>query len=131
MVEKFSIEKKGRRRRFVKREKIYYMQFAKVYPMLIAKAERKEGTRAEALKIITWLTGYDSERSWRIDAIWHKLWWIFLQAPMINPNRKKITGTICGVRVENIEEPLMQEIRFLDKMVDELAKGKKIEKILW
>ena len=130
MVEKFSIDKKGRGRRFVKREKIYDMQFSKVYPMLIAKAERKGRTRAEVLEITTWLTGYDSEKIEELMQSDISYGEFFLQAPLLNPNRKKITGTICGIRVENIEEPLMQEIRYLDKMVDELAKGKKIEKIL-
>ena len=130
MVEKFSIEKKGRKSRFVKREKIYDMQFAKVYPMLIAKAERKERTRAEVLEITTWFTGYNSEKNEELMQSDISYGEFSLQAPMLNPNRKKITGTICGVRIENIEEPLMQEIRYLDKMVDELAKGKSLDKIL-
>ncbi|MDU5201179.1 DUF2200 domain-containing protein [Finegoldia magna] len=108
----------------MKREKIYDMQFAKVYPMLIAKAERKERTRAEVLEITTWLTGYNSEKIEELMQFDISYGEFFLQAPMLNPNRKKITGTICGVRIENIEEPLMQEIRYLDKMVDELAKSK-------
>lgn len=114
----------------MKREKIYNMQFAKVYPMLIAKSERKERTRAEVLEITTWLTGYDSEKIEELMQSDISYGEFFLQAPMLNPNRKKITGTICGVRVENIEDPLMQEIRYLDKMVDELAKAKSLDKIL-
>ena len=106
------------------------MQFAKVYPMLIAKAERKERTRAEVLEITTWFTGYNSEKNEELMQSDISYGEFSLQAPMLNPNRKKITGTICGVRIENIEEPLMQEIRYLDKMVDELAKGKSLDKIL-
>ena len=114
----------------MKREKIYDMQFAKVYPMLIAKAERKERTRAEVLEITTWFTGYNSEKIEELMQSDISYGEFSLQAPMLNPNQKKITGTICGVRIENIEEPLMQEIRYLDKMVDELAKGKSLDKIL-
>ena len=111
-------------------EKAYAMSFASVYPLLVNKAVRKGRTAEEVDTVIRWLTGYDaaglkavldSEASYEV---------FFSQAPRMNPNRKKITGVICGVRVENIEEPLMQEIRYLDKLVDELAKGKKMEKIL-
>ena len=111
-------------------EKVYAMSFASVYPLLVNKAVRKGRTAEEVDTVIRWLTGYDTaglkavldaEVSYEV---------FFGQAPRMNPNRKKITGVICGVRVENIEEPLMQEIRYLDKLVDELAKGKKMEKIL-
>lgn len=110
--------------------KIYTMSFAKVYPMLIAKAERKGRTKDEVLQITTWLTGYSPEA---IEA--HMQSEInygdfFLEAPQLNPDRKLITGKVCGVAVEQIEEPLMQEIRYLDKLVDELAKGKAMDKIL-
>ena len=111
-------------------EKIYNMAFAKVFPLLIAKAEKKGRTRAEVLEVTTWLTGYTS------DAIEYALTTdltygaFFRNAPGPHPNRTRINGVVCGVRVENIEEPLMREIRYLDKLVDELAKGKSMEKIL-
>lgn len=110
--------------------KIYTMPFAKIYPMLIAKAERKGRTKDEVLQITTWLTGYSPEA---IEA--HMQSEInygdfFLEAPQLNPDRKLITGKVCGVAVEHIEEPLMQEIRYLDKLVDELAKGKAMDKII-
>lgn len=111
-------------------EKVFAMSFAKVYPMLIAKAERKGRTRAEVLEVTAWLTGYTPEE---IEAqIASDLTYgdFFRKAPALNPNRKLIKGSICGVKVELIEDPLMQEIRYLDKLVDELAKGKAMEKIL-
>lgn len=111
-------------------EKIYGMLFAKVYPMLIAKAERKGRTKNEVFEITTWLTGYMPEQIEELMQSDISYGDFFLQAPELNPNRKLIKGTICGVRVENIEVPLMQEIRYLDKLVDELAKGKAIDKIL-
>ena len=111
-------------------EKIFGMYFAKVYPMLIAKAERKGHTKDEVDEIACWLTGYSSDAIngfLRSDLTYDDF---FRQAPALNPDRKLISGTICGVRVENIEDPLMQEIRYLDKLVDELAKGKTMDKIL-
>lgn len=111
-------------------EKVFGMSFARVYPMLLAKAERKGRTRDEVNEITCWLTGYSSDA---IDGFLHSnLTYgdFFRQAPALNPDRKLIRGTICGVRVESIENSLMQEIRYLDKLVDELAKGKKMEKIL-
>ena len=113
----------------MKNEKVYSMSFAKVYPLLVNKAVRKGRTADEVDQVIHWLTGYDSDRLKAVlksDASYEVF---FAEAPDMNPNRKKITGTICGVRVENIEEPLMQEIRYLDKLIDELAKGKSLEKI--
>ena len=113
----------------MKNEKIYSMSFAKVYPLLVNKALKKGRTTDEVDQVIQWLTGYDSgELKAALDAqtSYERF---FAEAPKMNPNRKKITGVICGVRVENIEEPLMQEIRYLDKLVDELAKGKSLEKI--
>ena len=111
-------------------EKIFGMYFAKVYPLLLAKAERKGRTKDEVNQIACWLTGYNSDAI--CDFLRSDLTYgdFFRQAPALNPNRKLIRGTICGVRVENIEDPLMQEIRYLDKLVDELAKGKKMEQIL-
>lgn len=111
-------------------EKVFGMHFAKVYPMLLAKAERKGHTKDEVNEITCWLTGYSSET---IDGFLHSdLTYgdFFRQAPALNPDRRLIKGTVCGVRVEDIENPLMQEIRYLDKLVDELAKGKKMENIL-
>lgn len=111
-------------------KKVFGMSFAKVYPMLLAKAERKGRTKDEVNEIACWLTGYSREA---IDGfLCSDLTYgdFFRQAPALNPDRKLIRGTVCGVRVENIEDPLMQDIRYLDKLVDELAKGKKMEDIL-
>jgi len=110
--------------------RIYSMSFASVYPHYIAKAEKKERTKAEVDEIIHWLTGYTQKQ---LDAQIEKrtdFEAFFAKAPAMNPNRSLITGVICGHRVEEIEEPLMREIRYLDKLVDELAKGKAMEKIL-
>ncbi len=109
---------------------IYTMSFARVYPHYIAKAERKGRSKAEVDEIIRWLTGYSQDK---IEAQLEKQtdFETFLaEAPHLNPSRTKIKGVVCGVRVEDIEEPTMQEIRYLDKLVDELAKGKAMEKIL-
>lgn len=111
-------------------EKVYAMAFARVYPMLIQKAERKGRTRAEVHKIACWLTGYTPEQLEEFLQSQLAYGDFFRNAPAMNPARKKITGSICGIRVEEIQEPLMQEIRYLDKLVDELAKGKAMEKIL-
>lgn len=110
--------------------RIYTMSFASVYPHYVAKAEKKGRTKDEVDTIIRWLTGYtqkqlESQITKRTD-FEH----FFAEAPAMNPSRELITGVVCGVRVENVEEPLMREIRYLDKLVDELAKGKKMEKIL-
>jgi hypothetical protein len=106
------------------------MAFAGVYPHYIAKAEKKGRTKEEVHAIIHWLTGYDEQALQR--QIERKVDFeaFFAQAPRINPNVSKITGMICGYRVEEIEDPLMRQIRYLDKLVDELAKGKAMEKIL-
>lgn len=111
-------------------EKVYAMLFSKVYPMLIAKAERKGRTKEEVFQVTEWLTGYAPDRLESFLASDLTYGDFFRNAPCLNPNRRLIKGVICGVRVENIEEPLMQEIRYLDKLVDELAKGKTMEKIL-
>ena len=111
-------------------EKIYNMAFAKVYPLLIAKAEKKKRTRAEVLQVTAWLTGYTADKiesALMTDITYGDF---FRQAPTPHPKRTQITGVVCGVRVETVEEDLMREIRYLDKMVDELAKGKPMEKIL-
>ena len=111
-------------------EKIYGMPFGKLYPMLIAKAEKKGRTKTEVDEVTAWLTGYSRERLEELMESDITYGDFFLQAPTLNPNRRLIKGVVCGVRVEDIQEPLMQEIRYLDKLVDELAKGKAMEKIL-
>ncbi|MCI9574887.1 DUF2200 domain-containing protein [uncultured Acetatifactor sp.] len=111
-------------------EKIYDMPFGKLYPMLIAKAEKKGRTKTEVDEVTAWLTGYSRERLEELMESDITYGDFFLQAPTLNPNRRLIKGVVCGVRVEDIQEPLMQEIRYLDKLVDELAKGKAMEKIL-
>ncbi|MBQ5792778.1 MAG: DUF2200 domain-containing protein [Clostridia bacterium] len=111
-------------------EKVYNMAFAKVYPLLIAKAEKKGRARTEVLEVTAWLTGYTPEQIQAALATDLTYGDFFRQAPALNPSRTLITGTVCGVRVELVEEPLMREMRYLDKLVDELAKGKPMEKIL-
>lgn len=111
-------------------DRIYHMSFASIYPLYVAKAERKGRTKAEVDQIITWLTGYDQKGlEKQIDA-GTNYENFFKEAPAMNPSRKLITGVICGVRVEEITEPTMQEIRYIDKLIDELARGKAMEKIL-
>jgi len=110
--------------------KIYKMSFSSVYPHYITKAERKERSKEEVDEIIRWLTGYSQEELEAQIAKEVNFEEFFEQAPEMNPARRGVKGVICGVRVEDIEEPLMQEIRYMDKMIDELAKGKKMEKIL-
>lgn len=110
--------------------KIYDMAFSKVYPMLIAKAEKKGRTKQEVYEVTTWLTGYDSDQINKLLESETTYGDFFLNAPNLNPFRKNITGKICGVRIEEIEESLLREIRYLDKLVDELAKGKSMLKIL-
>ena len=112
------------------RHRIYSMSFASVYPHYVAKAEKKGRTKAELDEIIHWLTGYDADGLERVLDDKTDFETFFAEAPRMNPARDQITGLICGVRVEEVEEPLMREIRYLDKLVDELAKGKKMEKIL-
>lgn len=110
-------------------EKVYGMLFSKVYPLLIAKAERKGRTKDEVLEITEWLTGYSKDNILSILDSEITYGDFILKAPALNPNRKLIKGSICGIRVEEIREPLMREIRYLDKLVDELAKGKTLDKI--
>ncbi|QEW19385.1 hypothetical protein LA6_001572 [Marinibacterium anthonyi] len=110
--------------------RIYGMPFAKVYPAYVAKAERKGRTRAEVDAIIFWLTGYDGEALAAQLARGADVQTFLAEAPAMNPKRHAITGKVCGVRVEEIEEPVMREIRYLDKLIDELAQGRKMEKIL-
>ena len=106
------------------------MSFASVYPHYIAKAEKKGRTKAEVDEIIFWLTGYDEKALATIIDDQTNFEDFFAHAPQLHPNVSKITGVICGYRVEEIEDPLMQKIRYLDKLIDELAKGKTMEKIL-
>ncbi len=110
--------------------RVYRMSFASVYPLYLKKAERKGRTKEEVDAVIFWLTGYDQktlqqqiDKNTDFEAF-------FAQAPQINPNASKITGVICGYRIEDIEDKLMKQVRYLDKLVDELAKGKTMEKIL-
>ncbi len=110
--------------------KVFRMSFARVYPCYIAKAEKKGRTKQEVDTIIHWLTGYDEKSLQKQITQEVDFETFFAQAPQINSNVSKITGVICGYRVEEIEDPLMQQIRYLDKLVDELAKGKSMEKIL-
>ena len=110
--------------------KIYKMPFFNVYPLYIQKAERKGHTAHEVNEIIFWLTGYNEQTLKQHIDNKSDLETFFAQAPQINPNTTKITGVICGYRVENIEDKLMQQIRYLDKLIDELAQGKTMEKIL-
>lgn len=109
---------------------VFSMSFAKIYPLLVQKAERKGRTQAEVDEVVFWLTGYDTEGlksqlDKNVD-----LATFYAEAPRMHPNRDLIKGVVCGVRVETIEDPLMKQIRQLDKLVDELAKGKPMEKIL-
>jgi hypothetical protein len=110
--------------------RIFGMKFSKVYPLLVAKAERKDRTQKEVDQVICWLTGYSPkelrqqlEREVDFETF-------FKQAPAMHPNRRLIKGVVCGVRVEEVSDPLMKKIRYLDKLIDELAKGKAMEKIL-
>ena len=109
---------------------LFTMSFAKVYPLYVQKAERKNRTKKEVDQIICWLTGYDRAGLQRQIKQGNDFETFFAQAPAINPNSSFIKGVVCGVRVEEIEDPLMQKIRYLDKLIDELAKGKAMEKIL-
>ena len=110
--------------------RLYAMPFAGVYPAYVAKAERKGRTKAELNEIIRWLTGHTDATLQAELTARTSVEDFFTRAPALNPARDQITGVVCGVRIEEIEEPLMREIRYLDKLVDELAKGRKMEKIL-
>lgn len=110
--------------------RIYSLPFSSIYPLYIAKAEKKGRTQEEVDAIIEWLTGYDKERLQEVLQKEKVLREFFDRAPRLNPRRTAITGVVCGVRIENIEDPLMREIRYLDKLIDELAKGRPMQKIL-
>lgn len=114
----------------MKTHRIFTTSFASVYPHYINKAEKKGRTKEEVDQIISWLTGYDQKALDNLIENRTDFETFFAEAPQLNPNASKITGIICGYRVEEIEDKLMQKIRFLDKLVDELAKGKAMEKIL-
>jgi len=111
-------------------ERVFKMPFSKVYPLLVQKAERKGRTKEDVDAVICWLTGYDDAglRAQIDKQADHKTF--YGEAPRINPNANKIKGVVCGVRVEDVKDPLMQKIRWLDKLVDELAKGKPLEAVL-
>ncbi len=110
--------------------RIFAMAFSKVYPLYVKKAERKNRTQAEVDQIIRWLTGYSEAELQRQIERGNDFETFFAEAPALHPNSSLITGVVCGVRVEEVEDPLMKKIRYLDKLVDELAKGKAMEKIL-
>lgn len=111
-------------------ERVYRMLFSSVYPLYIAKAEKKGRTKAEVDEVIFWLTGYNAKTLQQQIDKQVDFETFFAKAPKLNPNVSLITGVICGYRVEEIEDPLMKKVRYLDKLVDELAKGKTMEKIL-
>ena len=111
-------------------EKVFQMKLQTVYPLLVAKAEKKGRTRAEVDQVTCWLTGYSREELASLVESQITYGDFFRNAPAPNPRRKEITGSVCGVRVETMDDPRMQEIRYLDKLVDELAKGKALEKVL-
>lgn len=111
-------------------DKVYQMNFSKIYPLLVNKAVKKGRSKEELDEIIRWLTGYSQEKLEENLEEEVNYGDFFRNAPKLNPGRTLIKGTVCGVRVEAIEEPLMQEIRYLDKLIDELAKGKTMDQIL-
>ncbi|NDJ52752.1 MAG: DUF2200 domain-containing protein [Chloroflexi bacterium] len=110
--------------------KVFAMSFSKVYPLYVAKAEKKGRTKAEVDKIICWLTGYSQAELEALLETQTDVETFITEAPQMNPSRVLIKGVICGVRVEDVEEPTMQNLRYLDKLIDELARGKAIEKIV-
>ena len=111
-------------------ERVFAMSFASIYPLYVEKVEKKGHTTAELDEVLSWLTGYDADGLQRAMADGVDLETFFAQAPGLNPNASLITGVICGYRVEDIEDPLVQKIRYMDKLVDELARGKKMSSIL-
>lgn len=113
-----------------KKPRIFGMTFGSVYPLYVQKVEKKGRSQAEVDQVITWLTGYSREQLDQVLEARVDIETFFAQAPQINPNAQFIKGLVCGVRVEEVKDPLMQKIRYLDKLVDELARGKKMEGIL-
>ncbi|KAF1719934.1 DUF2200 domain-containing protein [Pseudoxanthomonas wuyuanensis] len=114
----------------MRQEKVFAMEFARLYPLYLKKVEAKGRSKEELDQVIGWLTGYRDEGLRRQIEAGSSLETFFAQAPRFNPNAALIKGVVCGIRVEEVEHPLMQKIRYLDKLVDELAKGKALEKIL-
>ena len=114
----------------IRKHRIFTTSFGSVYPLYVNKAEKKGKTKADVDKIITWLTGYDNRQIKRIVASGVDFETFFAEAPQMNPHTALIKGVVCGVRVEAVEDPLMEKIRYLDKLIDELARGKKLESIL-
>jgi len=112
------------------KHRIFTTEFSKVYPLYVQKAERKDRTKDEVDRIICWLTGYSQAGLKKQIEAQSNFEVFFAQAPAVHPNSSLIRGVVCGVRVEEVEDPLMQKIRYLDKLIDELAKGKAMEKIL-
>jgi hypothetical protein len=112
------------------KHRIFTMPFASVYPLYVQKAEKKGRTKKEVDEVICWLTGYSPQTLARQITQKKDLETFFSEAPALHPNAGKISGVVCGVRIENIEDPLMRKIRYLDKLVDELAKGRPMTKIL-
>lgn len=110
--------------------RVYKMLFAKLYPLLLDKVERKDRTKAELDEIICWLTGYDPAGLQRLIDEEKDMEAFINEAPALNPKRKLIKGVVCGVRVEEVKEPLMRELRYMDKMIEELARGRAMKKIL-
>ena len=111
-------------------ERVYRMAFGSVYPLYVQKAERKGRTKGEVDEIITWLTGYDTQAIGDLVRNGIDFENFFHQSPSFNPNASKVTGVICGYRVEEIDDEIIRKVRYLDKLIDELAKGKAMEKIL-
>jgi hypothetical protein len=111
-------------------KRVFAYKFSKVYPLYVEKAERKNRTKDEVDQVICWLTGYDQAGLQEQIDLENDLETFFAQSPGLHPNAALIKGVVCGVRIEDIEDPLMQKIRYMDKLIDELAKGKKMEKIL-
>jgi hypothetical protein len=114
----------------MRQDKVFAIRFSSLYPLYVRKAEAKQRSKAEVDQVIRWLTGYSEAGLQREIAGDNDLEAFFAQAPAFNPNAALIKGVVCGVRVEEVEHPLMQKIRYLDKLIDELAKGKTLEKIL-
>ncbi len=113
-----------------KKPRIFAMSFASVYPLYVQKAEKKGRTKEQVDQIVMWLTGYSAKQLQRVIDTRVDIETFFAKAPKLNPNAQLIKGVVCGVRVEEIEDPLMRKIRYLDKLIDELAKGKAMEAIL-